>query len=113
MKPKNERLLDYIDMNHKVIIRTNNLRFVGYRTLFKIKDRTPNREEKKELFFSSSPVSPRDNFLGEYEPVPDTFDIIDYYLKGEPEGWEKKLLTKAVAMGRIQINEGRYFVEEL
>ena len=67
-------------MNPKVIIKTKNIRAVGYRVLRRVKRKELDEDGKAALgvlnIKSYRPDLDKETCLGEYEPVPHTFELI-------------------------------------
>jgi len=106
----------YAEMNPKIVIKTENLRMVGYRSIKKVEGREPTPQELEDIFDGSQlKLAQCDNFLGKYEVIADTFDIISCpWIIGEIlQEWERNLLTSPKEGGTVKLPEGKYWLEEV
>lgn len=108
--PKN-KLKGFLDQNPRVLVSTPSLRFAAYRELRKVRENPTAalsiETEERETF-------DRPSFLGDYEPVEDSFEILS-------PPWrvgmavltedEKYILTKSA--GKVRLEPGSYKVSEI
>ena len=108
-------LVDYVDMNPRLIIRTKNLRFAAYRCLAKIKgsDRQLT-EQEVEMLGGSVILDDDNNFIGDYEAIPHTFTIVGKpWVTGNNLTSQENKILSAKINSNITLLKVTYTVEEL
>ncbi len=118
LRSKKPTVASYVDMNPRVVVKTPNLRFPAYRTLRKLKTKAKTdltREEKALIGLDTiSHYSEADNFIGDYEIVPYSFEIVGqpWRVGLEILPWEEKILTNWKGKDTV-LSRGVYSLEEV
>lgn len=108
-------LIDYVDMNPRLIIRTKNLRFAAYRCLTKVRGSDKSlTEQEKEMLGGSLDSDDETNFIGDYEAIPHKFTIVGKpWVTGNNLTSQENKILSAKINSNITLLKDTYTVEEL
>ena len=106
-----DKLKGFLDQNPRVLVSTRNLRFSAYREMRKIRD---NPTAHICLETDEGEVYDRPSFLGDYEVVEDTFQVLGSpWQAGEGPLTEDENYILTNKTGKVRLVPGSYRVSEI